>query len=91
MYVSEMPPLVGLASTCCSGSGSVVGATISAALQFFAASQCLVKEPWPHNPEITSMCYMPLNYNFWSNPSPAKSEKMFKMLETRKGDTSVNV
>ncbi|KOB65457.1 Ecdysone oxidase, partial [Operophtera brumata] len=32
----------------------VVGATIAAALQFFAASQCLLQEPWPHHAEIAN-------------------------------------
>ncbi|XP_059056907.1 ecdysone oxidase-like isoform X2 [Achroia grisella] len=31
----------------CTTSGSSVGATVAAALQFFAASQCLLTEPWP--------------------------------------------
>ncbi|KAM3956951.1 ecdysone oxidase [Aphomia sociella] len=36
----------GLLGTC-SSSGSTIGATVAAALQFFAASQCLICEPWP--------------------------------------------
>ncbi|KAJ0176943.1 hypothetical protein K1T71_006952 [Dendrolimus kikuchii] len=36
----------------CAVSGSAVGATIAAALHFFAASQCLISEPWPQNARI---------------------------------------
>ncbi|KOB65947.1 Ecdysone oxidase [Operophtera brumata] len=48
----EMAPVIGLASTRCSGRGSVVGATITAALQFIAAS--LLQEPWPLHTEIAN-------------------------------------
>ncbi|XP_069358657.1 ecdysone oxidase-like [Maniola hyperantus] len=36
-----------LEPTCGGGAGGAAGTSIAAALQFFAASQCLLQEPWP--------------------------------------------
>lgn len=42
-----------LSSEC--GTGAT-GAAVAAALQFFAASQCLVREDWPTNAAVDSEC-----------------------------------
>lgn len=45
--------LVGNALPACGGSDAV-SATVAAALQFFAMSQCLVREPWPKDADVLS-------------------------------------
>ncbi|XP_072931830.1 uncharacterized protein [Epargyreus clarus] len=44
--LQTLPSMVEVSELVCAG-GGIVGATVAAALQFFAASQCLLQEPWP--------------------------------------------
>ncbi|KAI8435887.1 hypothetical protein MSG28_004086, partial [Choristoneura fumiferana] len=42
-------------SECGAGATSAAGAAVAAALQFFAASQCLVREDWPINAAVDTL------------------------------------